>query len=140
MKHDPFVIERTYSAPVAKVWEAITNKNQMKIWYFDIDAFKPEVGFKFSFEGKSDDKTYVHLCKITDVIRDKRLTYSWCYKGYQGISFVTFELFPAENGTRLKLTHEGLESFPAQKDFAKESFAMGWNHIIGKSLREFVEK
>lgn len=30
------IIERTYEAPIEKVWEAITNKDQMKQWYCDI--------------------------------------------------------------------------------------------------------
>jgi hypothetical protein len=34
------------------------------------------------------------------------------YDGYSGISFITFELFPIEGKTRLKLTHAGLENFP----------------------------
>jgi len=30
------IIQRTYEAPIEKVWEALTNKDQMKQWYFDI--------------------------------------------------------------------------------------------------------
>jgi len=30
MQNEPFVIERTFDAPVKKVWDAITNKDQMK--------------------------------------------------------------------------------------------------------------
>lgn len=54
---------------------------------------------------------------------------------------MTFELFEEGDKTRLKLTHEGLETFPADKpDFARESFAAGWTQIVGSSLKEFVEK
>ncbi len=140
MKHEPFVIERTYNAPVKKVWKAITDRDQMKEWYFDLEAFKAEVGFEFQFTGGSEDKTFLHLCKVTEVLPEKKLTYSWRYDGYDGISFVTFELFPDGEGTRLKLTHEGLETFPAIKDFAKENFAAGWTQIIGTSLKNYVEK
>ena len=140
MNSDPFVIERTYNAPVHKVWKAITDKEQMKQWYFDLAEFKPEVGFEFQFSGGPDDRTYLHLCKITEVEVDKKLTYSWRYDGYDGVSFVTFELFDEGEKTRLKLTHSGLETFPANPDFAKENFAAGWNHIIGVSLKEFLEK
>ncbi|MDB5009480.1 MAG: hypothetical protein JWQ06_269, partial [Mucilaginibacter sp.] len=28
MKPEPFVIERTFNAPINKVWEAITDKNK----------------------------------------------------------------------------------------------------------------
>jgi uncharacterized protein YndB with AHSA1/START domain len=140
MKAGPFVIERTYNAPVEKVWKAITDRDQMKKWYFDMEKFKPEVGFEFQFEGSNENKTYLHLCKITEVIVNKKLTYSWRYDGYEGVSFVTFELFEESDKTRLTLTHEGLENFPINNpDFAKENFVAGWTQIIGSSLKEYVE-
>lgn len=140
MKNEPFVIERTLNAPVQKVWEAITDSDKMKQWYFDIAEFRPEVGFEFTFNGGSEEKTYVHLCKVTKVEPGKTLQYSWRYQDYPGNSSVTFELFPEGNVTRLKLTHEGLETFPTDnKDFARESFSAGWTYIIGTSIRQFVE-
>jgi uncharacterized protein YndB with AHSA1/START domain len=140
METEPFVIERTYNAPADKVWQAITDKDKMKQWYFDLKEFKPEVGFEFQFSGGSKEKTYLHLCKITEVITGRKLTHSWQYDGYPGESFVSFELFPEGDKTRLKLTHAGLETFPAEKDFSRESFTKGWTHIIGKSLLEYLEK
>ena len=141
MSSDPFVIERTYDAPIARVWKAITDKNEMKKWYFDLAAFKAEVGFEFQFLGGSEEKKYLHLCKVTDVVPGKKITYSWRYDGYEGISYVTFELFDENNKTRLRLTHEGLETFPKDNtDFAKTSFAAGWTYIVGTSLKEFVEQ
>jgi uncharacterized protein YndB with AHSA1/START domain len=142
MKNEPFVIERTYDAPVEKIWKAITDKDEMKQWYFSFEEFKPEVGFEFQFEGGPDKgPKYLHLCKITEVIPKKKLTYSWRYDGYEGISYVTFELFSEGNKTRIKLTHEGIETFPkSNPDFAKENFAMGWTDIVGRSLKDFVEK
>lgn len=140
MTSNAFVIERIYDAPASSVWTAITDKEQMKKWYFDLAEFKPEVGFQFQFEGGKDNRTYLHLCKVTEVTPGKKLTYSWQYQGYEGVSFVTFELFPEATSTKLKLTHEGLESFPANNpDFAKENFIEGWNYIIGTSLKKFFE-
>jgi len=140
METAPFVIERTYNAPVDKVWQAITDKDKMKQWYFDLKEFKPEVGFEFQFSGGSKEKSYLHLCKITEVITGRKLTHTWQYDGYPGKSFVTFELFPEGDKTRLKLTHAGLETFPAEQDFSRESFTKGWTYIIGKSLPEYLEK
>lgn len=141
MTHEPFVIERTFRAPAEKVWRAITDKDQMKQWYFDLAEFKPEVGFEFQFEGGTKDKCYVHLCKVTEVVVGKKLTYSWRYEGFEGNSFVTFELFDEGDETRLKLTHEGLETFPLNNpDFAKANFVAGWTQLIGTSLKTFVEK
>ena len=141
MTTTPFVIERVFNASAEKVWQAITDREQMKQWYFDLKEFKPEVGFEFQFEGGTEEKSYLHICKITEVIPGKKLTYSWRYDGYEGNSFITFELFSEGDKTRLKLTHAGLETFPASnKDFAKENFEAGWTDIIGKNLGEYLEK
>jgi uncharacterized protein YndB with AHSA1/START domain len=142
MNNEPFVIERTYNAPAEKVWKAISDKNEMKQWYFDLAEFKAEVGFEFHFTGgPSPERQYVHHCKITEVVPGKKLTYSWRYDGYKGNSFVTFELFGEGKNTRVKLTHAGLETFPNENpDFAKHNFVAGWTDIIGRSLKEYVEK
>jgi uncharacterized protein YndB with AHSA1/START domain len=142
MSSAPFIIERTYDAPIEKVWKAITDKEQMKQWYFDIAEFEPVVGFTFSFTGQGHKgEKYVHLCTITDVVKEKKLAYTWIYEGYEGSSHVSFELFAEGTATRVKLTHTGLETFPANNpDFAKESFMGGWTHIIGTSLKDFTEK
>ncbi len=135
-----FVIERTYDAPVETVWKAITDKDQMKHWYFDFKEFKPEVGFEFQFYGGPADKQYLHLCKILEVVNLRRLKYSWRYDGYEGNSIVTFELFAEGGKTKLRLTHEGLETFPADNpDFARGNFVEGWTSIVGQSLKDFVE-
>jgi len=141
MNTETFVIERTYPIPIAKVWEAITDKDKMKQWYFDLAAFKPEPGFEFEFTGTGNEgQKYKHLCKVTEAMPGSKLAYSWSYEGYPGYSVVTFELFDEGDKTRVKLTHEGLESFPAQPDFARSSFEKGWTYIIGKSLPEYLEK
>jgi uncharacterized protein YndB with AHSA1/START domain len=141
MKQEPFVIERTYNAPIDKVWKAITDRDQMKQWCFDIADFKPEVGFEFQFEAGDENKKYLHICKITEVIERKKLTYSWKYEGHSAETYVTWELFEEDNKTRLKLTHEGIGRIAAYGPaFAKENFAEGWTQILGSSLKKFVEK
>jgi len=136
----PLIIERTYNAPIEKVWKALTDKGQMKKWYFDIPDFKPEVGFEFEFTGKGKEGIeYLHKCKITEIIPNKKLSHSWRYDGYDGNSIVSFELTAEGDQTHIKLTHTGLETFPAMAAFAKENFMEGWTYIIGKGLKEFVE-
>lgn len=138
----PFTIERTYNAPISKVWKAITDKDLMKQWYFDLPDFKAEIGTEFQFKGGADDgKQYTHLCIVVEVIQEKKIAYTWRYDGYEGNSKVTFELFEEENKTVLKLTHEGLDTFPASNpDLSKENFVAGWTEIIGNSLKTFIEK
>jgi uncharacterized protein YndB with AHSA1/START domain len=140
MNAEPFVIEQTYNAPASKVWEAITNRDKMEQWYFKLEDFKPVVGFKFTFYGGSKEQSYLHLCEVTEVVPGKKLTHSWAYDGYPGMSYVTWELFDEGDKTRVKLTHTGLETFPREKDFARESFSKGWTYITGTSLKNYLEE
>lgn len=139
METQPIVLERRFAASPAKVWKALTDKTEMKRWYFDLADFKAEVGFKFEFEGGPPERSYKHLCEVTEVIPGKKLTYSWRYDGYPGISYVTFELFGQGNETLLRLTHSGTETFPREADFARKNFESGWNAIVNTSLKNYLE-
>ncbi len=134
------IIERTLNAPVAQVWKALTDVDQMRQWYFDLKEFKPEVGFEFEFVVEHDGNTYHHLCRVTEVISEKKIAYTWRYKNEPGDSLVTIELFAEGNKTRLKLTHSGIETFPKTPAYARKNFEAGWTQIIGSELKQFVEK
>jgi uncharacterized protein YndB with AHSA1/START domain len=141
MSNQPFVMQTTIIASAAKVWQALTDSNEMKEWYFDIRDFKAQEGFEFTFNGGTEEHQYVHRCKVTEVVPIKKLTYSWRYGDYPGNSFVTFELFGEGNTTRLQLTHDGIETLgPGNPDFARKNFEEGWAQIIGTSLKEYLEK
>jgi uncharacterized protein YndB with AHSA1/START domain len=133
------ILERTFDAPVARVWKALTDVDQMRVWYFDLKEFKPQIGFEFEFVVEHEGNTYHHLCKITEVIPEKKIAYTWRYKGEVGDSLVTFELFGEGDRTRLKLTHSGIETFPKTPAYARKNFEAGWTEIIGSELKRFVE-
>ncbi len=140
--HHPIIIERTFAVPAHIIWKALTDDKEMKKWYFDLPGFKAETGYQFTFEGGKDpEHPYIHLCEITEVIELQKLTYSWRYKGYEGISYVTFELFetPDKSATLLKLTHSGIHTFPTSNpDLAPENFVAGWTDIINTSLQQYI--
>ncbi|WP_196893811.1 SRPBCC family protein [Aureivirga marina] len=140
MKHKTIHIEKTFDTSIENVWKAITDKELMKKWYFDIPDFKLEVGCKFQFEGQKDGVKYLHLCEILEMIPLKKLMYSWKYKNYKGITFLTFGLIQKNEKTILKLTHKGLETIAKENpDFAPENFIQGWNYIINESLSNFLK-
>ncbi len=136
------VVERTFDAPMEKAWDAISNNDSLKQWYFELPEFRPEVGFEFEFHGGPPGKEpYHHKCKIIEVIPEKKLAYTWRYEGWKGISTVTFELFAEGKQTKLRLIHSGLDSFAFNNnpDLDAHNFVAGWSDILGRSLKEFVE-
>jgi uncharacterized protein YndB with AHSA1/START domain len=140
MENEPLVIERLYNASVETIWKALTDKNEMKKWYFDLAEFKPEPGFEFSFLAGTEEKQFLHLCKVTAAIPNKKLSYTWRYDGVEGNSEVSFELFPEGEKTRLVLTHTGLETFPNNPDFQKGNFVIGWTHFADVGLKNYLEE
>ncbi len=142
MSTNPITVEESIHASPEQVWKALTDKDEMKQWYFDLDAFKPEPGFEFQFTGQGlKGEQYLHLCKILEVIPQQKLKHSWTYKGFEGYSVVSFELFAEGEKTNIRLAHEGVESFPADKeDFARQNFVEGWTYIIKTALKNFLEK
>ena len=83
----------------------------------------------------------MHLCRVTEVVAQKKISYTWKYEGYEGCSHVIFELFPEGAGTRVRLTHEGLETFPeSNPDLDSKNFVAGWTDILGNSLKKYLEK
>ncbi len=141
MKTTPIVVEKTFNVSIEKVWQAITDKDAMKQWFFDLAAFRPEVGFEFSFQAGADTKQYIHLCKVTEVVPGKKISYSWSYKDHAGYSLVTIELFAEDRHTRLVLMHTCVESFAGNgPDFVASNFMAGWTQIVTVSLKKFLEK
>ena len=123
------------------IWTALTDVQEMKQWYFDLPEFRAEKGCHFSFYGGTEEKQFLHLCEVTEVVPGEKLSYTWRYDGYPGNTLVSFQLQEEATHTRVVLTHTGLESFPADvPEFAAANFEAGWNHIIGQSLRHYLEQ
>ena len=140
--NEPIIVEQTFNTSINNVWNAITKVDQMRKWFFEnIESFKPEVGFATQFSVQSQNRSFLHIWKLTEVVPLKKIIYNWKYGGYSGDSFVMFELFEQQNRTKLRLKHEGIESFPKNiPEFSRESCAGGWNYFIRNSLKKFLEK
>jgi len=136
----PLTKEITLDAPVSRVWNALTDKEQLKQWCFDMNAFKPEPGFEFQFYGEKDGTKFLHLCKVLEAEPQKKMKWLWSYQGVAGETYVTFELFPQEDQTTLRLTHDNLESLPQDENYAKQNFVDGWNMILGELLPKFLQQ
>jgi len=141
MQNKPIVIEKILAESAAKVWRALTNIEELREWnpyvFGTVEEFKAEPGFSFKFLLGPEDKQFLHLCEITEVVEGKKLAYSWRYDGYKGASLITYELTPDGDKTRLRMTWEGTHSFPAEI-FAPEGFVQGANHTMTE-LEAFIK-
>jgi uncharacterized protein YndB with AHSA1/START domain len=142
MKNEPIVLKRTYNASPKRVWEAITQLEQMQQWYFPmLTEFEPVVGFETRFDVAHNDKNFPHIWKVVEVIPGRKISYEWKFSGYPGNSLLTMEISPAGEGTHLVLTHDKVETFEDDKhpELSKNNFVQGWTYFMDESLKSFVE-
>lgn len=140
-KNKAIVVEQVLAATVSEVWDAITNLEQMKLWYFNvIPDFEPTVGFETKFNIQVEDRNYMHLWKIIEVIPNKKIAYTWRFEEYPGESLVSFELIEQGDKTLIRVSNEGLESFPQDvPEFTEESCRAGWEFFIQGNLKEYLD-
>lgn len=140
MEEQPIIVERLLEANVSTVWKAITDHREMAKWYFDLEAFEPKVGFAFEFRAGEPGKEYLHICKVTEVVPERKLSYSWRFDQDPGMSLVSFALFRQKDQTLIILTHSGVGSFDASNPaLARTQFVKGWEQIIGINLKGYLE-
>lgn len=133
-------VEAVFDATKSQVWEALTNTEIMKVWYFDISNFKLEVGSEFSFY-EGDKKEYLHEGEILKVEQNVVLQHTWKHpQQSKGSSIVTWEIEETDNNkVKVTLSHEGLENFAdAGPNFAPANYEMGWNAIVKTNLRNYL--
>ncbi|MDH6254342.1 uncharacterized protein YndB with AHSA1/START domain [Chryseobacterium sp. H1D6B] len=138
----PIIVQYRINAPLEKVWKALTDKNDMRSWYFDISDFELETGRQFNFYEPGNEKKYHHQGRILEIIPGQKLKYSWTYPELSSEkTFVTWELQPEGGGTLVTLIHDDIDSFKdLGEGFLRDSFRKGWNAIIGESLKLYLEK
>ena len=139
--HDNVIVKQRVNAPVDRVWEAITNRSLMKDWYFDIPDFDLKTHNEFNFYEPGDAKKYHHHGEILEIIPQQKLKHTWSYPEFsKEKTLVKWELEQDGDATLVTLTHKGLENLEhLGGDFRHESFEAGWNEIIGKSLKNYLE-
>jgi uncharacterized protein YndB with AHSA1/START domain len=141
MNNEPLVVERSFNAPIERVWDALTDNKNLQQWYFKLPDFQAKVGFEFEFDGTDNGVVFKHHCRITEVVPQKTLAYTWAYEGTPGTSHVRFDLKKEDDQhTKITITHEGLQELAAKNPLLRlESFQKGWTGILGNSLRKFLE-
>lgn len=137
----PIIVEQAFPVSKQVVWKAITERDQMIEWFFDnIPEFKAEVGFKTQFHVHAGERDFHHCWTITEVIPARKIVYDWRYKDLPGAGTVTFEIIEEDDGPFLRLTNEGLESFPEDiPEFSRENCVRGWKYFIQGNLKDYLD-
>lgn len=126
-------------ASAKEIWEALTWKENMKKWYFDIPDFTTEIGGKFDFY-ESEAKEFLHRCEVLQCITEEVFQHTWTHPNEsKGSSVVTWKIEDRNENRIVTLTHSGLESFvDAGDNFKPSNYQMGWDAIVKSSLRNFL--
>ena len=134
------IIEQVLDHQAPRVWNAITQLDEMKFWFFEnIPEFKAEVGFKTQFNVDAGERSFLHVWEILEVVPQQKIVYDWRYEGYAGAGIVTFEIVEESSKVRMKLTAEGMETFPQDiPEFSRDSCLGGWNYFIKVRLVAYL--
>lgn len=140
--HDNVIVKERVNAPVEKVWNALTDKVQMKEWYFDIPDFELGLHNEFNFYEPGGECKFHHHGEILEIEPHSKLKHSWSYPEIsKEKTLVKWELEGDGDATIVTLTHKGIENFDhLGSEFSHNNFEMGWKELVGKSLKDYVEK
>lgn len=137
----PIIIEQTVNAPAEKVWKALTDRNEMNIWYFDIPDFVLKEGAVFNFYEPGEERKYHHQAEILEIVPERKLKHTWFYPEFsEQKTTLIWELQPEDEQTLVRLTHEDINHFnDLGENFSEKAFTDGWSQIIEQNLKRFLE-
>lgn len=102
-------IEKVFPFDRSKVWQALTNKEQVSQWLMKTDI-EPIVGKKFTFQAEPMKgwRGWVE-CEVLEVIAETKIVYSWQGDVTHSITTVSYELFERGEETLVIATHSGFD-------------------------------
>lgn len=130
-------IERVYTHPPERVWQALTDSNLLAKWLMKND-FKAEVGHRFHFQTKASvGFNGIVQCEVTEVDPPHRLAYTWTGGPLSQPTSVRWTLEPTSQGTRLLLDHNGFESVTGL--LVSVLLGSGWRKMLNDALPLILE-
>ncbi len=137
---DPIEKRVTLNAPVSKVWEAITDPQELEKWMLMTTTFKAEKGTAFTFKTDPTEQwDGIFNCEVREVIPNRKLVFTWDTGFINAETIVTIELTERGNQTDLVLIHSGWEKMAANQEETKKSHSEGWDVRVYQKLKEVVE-
>jgi uncharacterized protein YndB with AHSA1/START domain len=146
---DAIITEIEIAAPPARVFEALTDAEQLPRWFGSAECpvkfwrMDARLGGKYSY---ASEKSGVMLngvtefkchSEITEIDPPRLLIYTWFgnwHADAQLKTIVRWDLAPTASGTHVKVTHSGLVTDPA----SLADYSGGWPGVM-ESLKQFAE-
>ena len=139
VRHDSFVIERTYPATPSRVFEAWADADARDIWMDDPDHKSDGSSYELDFRAggherfggiNPEGRTYRYDALIYDIVPDRRIVYS--YEMHEGedrtsVSLTTVEIAPEQRGATLTYTEQAVLLDGIEKPGDREQ---GWLVIL----------
>lgn len=128
------------NAPVEKVWDALVNPEKIKKYLFGTEAVSDwKAGSSLQFKGTYEGKEYLDKGTILKSEPNRFLQYSYLSSlsgmedKKENYQIVSFKLDQVQNGTKLTLKQENIQSEESKKH-SKEN----WNYVLN-TLKDIVE-
>lgn len=123
--------------PPDVVWLALTDPAALAEWLMPVDGFAPVVGQAFTVRAKPMPgwDGVVH-CQVTEVDEPHRLAYTWRGSRMRETTTVTWQLSAVDDGTRLRLEHNGFTSLGGM--LLQFMHGAGWRKIVRNRLASHV--
>lgn len=129
--NDLITKEHLFNHPIKKVWNAISNAEEISIWFIKAD-FKAEAGYKYTFTA-TEEKGCMQINGEVKEANPYILVYTWIVQNTTAETTVSWTLEPVDGGTKLILEHSGISNYPeasAIKFF--NDFSGGWSNCINE--------
>ncbi len=111
VKHATFVVERTYAASPARVYQAWSDAISKAKWFSKPEIFEFRVGGReYSSGGPPEGPVFTFDAYYQEIVPEERIVYSYSLDSddiRMSVSITTVELIPTEGGTRLVFTEQG---------------------------------
>lgn len=136
----PIIISQLFDCGITEVWNALSNEDALKTWYFPVQNYTFEVGKTFSFYESDYSQNFLHKCEFLRIEPMKIIEHTWAYPHYsKGVSVLKWEISQEGNKTKVQITHSGTENLAdAGHDFKRSNFEKGWNAILKTQLRNYL--